>query len=152
MPCSDGTQSFTSDLSIDGGCCLWLTSYSIGGSILKSWQFYAVGAGTISITNAYNEVGVFCGNDPSIKVGMKFGINAYYLTSPGTLTYEASDCELIGITLILDVSSCCGYTLDSFGGNKYDESCEAPAPFHRSRKIDLQKKVLARIKKVRYKP
>ena len=152
MPCSDGTQSFTSDLSIDGGCCLWLTSYSIGGSILKSWQFYAVGAGTISITNAYNDVSIYCGNSEPLTVGMKFGINSYYLTSPGTLTYEADDCESIQITLVLDINSCCGWTLDDFGGNKYDESCESPASFRRSRKIDLQKKVLARIKKVRYKP
>lgn len=151
MPCSNGNQSFTSDLTYTG-CCLTLKSYSISGSILKSFSFSATGAGTISITNAYNDVSIFCGNSEPLTVGMKFGINSYYLTSPGTLTYDADDCEPIQITIVLDVNSCCGWTLDSFGGNKYDESCEDPAPFHRSRKIDLQKKVLARIKKVRYKP
>jgi hypothetical protein len=139
-------------LSIDGGCCLWLTSYSIGGFPLKSFSFNAIGAGTISITNAYNDVSIYCGNSEPLTVGMKFGINSYYLSGPGTLTYDADDCESILITLVIDVNSCCGYTLDSFGGNKYDESCEAPASFRRSRKIDLQKKVLSRIKKVRYKP
>ena len=150
MPCEDGTQAFTSDLSIDGGCCLQLISSSTSGFPLKSWQFTAIGAGTISITNAYNEVSTFCSN--AALTGMKFGINSYYLYGPGTLTYEANNAEAITITLVLDVNSCCGYILNSFDGNIYTGACAEPAPFLRSRKINLKNQILSRIKKVRYKP
>lgn len=150
MPCSDASQTVTSNLSFEG-CCLRLNNYSSSGSILKYWSFNAIGAGTISITNAYTEFGVFCGyDDPSLKAGLKFGINANYLTDPGTLSYEANNCELIGITLVLDVNPCCGYSLDSFGGNQHS-SCGQSVPLNLLKTNILKRQVLSRIKKVHYK-
>jgi len=149
-PCDDGTQTITSNLTYDG-CCLLLSSYSDTG-FLKYWSFYAMGSGTISITNAYTEFANYCGFElPEAKAGMKFGINTNYLLGPGTITYNTTDCELIGITLVLDVNPCCSFGVDDFGGNKY-ESCVGGS-FRRNSQINnLKRQIFSRIKKVHYKP
>jgi hypothetical protein len=146
------------------GCCLHPISETS-----PSYKFLAVGGGTVTLTPAgiWDVTGCFCPlSTPNAGNNVKGVINLYNGativdsvmaggSSDPSISIVADNCQIVEVTFFPTASwpgtDCCGGAPDYVLYNSNISLCGVSS-FRKTSRNMIAKKVLSRIKKVRYKP